>query len=399
MILVTTLWGLMSLVPLGRASDGDCPVYSVEPAGKAIAVDLDGARLPRASLVRAGCGVICNDPEQIPVQVLSVNHWYQEPDRPLVPVQTLGCLSAEVLSKAEGKRLLIMDAPPGADPPDVLAPGTVTDPMGPPGPCSASTVQLGDAAVPTHALRHARTVTSEQLDMLGRVQSAYAALFGPIGLHRIGVSDWGYVGLPMVHERTDAEIQGAWARERLVTDEQRQRAVVAEGPSGEGGVPVYLHFLGSDARFSDRWARPETVVSLLKLSKIWFERCAERVGTEGNPGGLAACTLQIGDLAWYNDQRPDPLGHRHHYEGTCVDVRLFRSDASRYEAYWNRGDDREGRWDGYWPMLNGLFLHTAVRKAKVGPVYFNDPDLHVKFPSVEPRSGHDDHIHMCFVRP
>jgi hypothetical protein len=378
-----------------HGSDGNCPVYSVVPTDNGIAVDFDGARLPRASLVRSGCGVICPD-DHTPVQVMSVNHWYQEPDQSLAVVGAVGCMRTALIQPVEGMRLLGLDPPPGGDATDLLAPGTVTEPVGPATPCSDSRITLGEAGVSTRSLRHARPVTAPQLAAMRAVQADYVAAFAPIDLHRIGLSDFGYVGLPIVHERTAAEIQAAWTREGLDTDKRREKAVVAEGPAAEDGTPIYLHFLGTDARFSDRWARPSTIGAVLRLAANWYAYCSDRLRRNGQAPTAAACTLQIGDLAWYNDRQPDPLGHRHHHEGRCVDIRLFRADGSRYEAYWNKPDDRDGFPKGYSPGLTGQFIHYAVRNAPVSTIYFNDPDLHVKFKEVEPRPGHDDHIHMCF---
>ena len=107
-----------------------------------------------------------------------------------------------------------------------------------------------------------------------------------------------------------------------------------------------------------------------------------------------SCTLQIGDLAFYSDQRPDPLGHRDHALGTCVDIRLFRQDGSRYESYYNRPDDRPGVTTGYSADLTGSFLRTAAGEARI--LYFNDPVVVVDVPAVQSSRGHDDHIHLCF---
>ena len=100
--------------------------------------------------------------------------------------------------------------------------------------------------------------------------------------------------------------------------------------------------MGSDARFSDVWAEPDFIDRLVDLAESWQNWCV------GNQiAQREHCTLQIGDLAWYNDRQPDPLGHKDHFSGRCVDLRLFRNDGSRYEAYWNRPDDRVGVEGGY----------------------------------------------------
>jgi hypothetical protein len=93
------------------------------------------------------------------------------------------------------------------------------------------------------------------------------------------------------------------------------------------------------------------------------------------------------------------LGHTTHHEGTCVDIRLFRSDGSRYEAYWNRPDDRPGHSDGYDPQLTAAFLNFATETVAIDKLFFNDPSVIAQVPGLEARSGHDDHIHLCVVQP
>jgi hypothetical protein len=391
------LW-MIAALSQATASDGDCPLFAVTPQGQAIAVDAGQIRLPRGSLVQASCGIICEQATDQPVQVVSVNYWYQANEGPpLAERADLVCVPRAVLTPMKGKRLLVMDAPPDAEPMDTLTPGTVTEAVGVALPCSGGKVQLGEAQVGVFALQTARPISDTQLAQLRRVQGTFSALFAPISLSRVGISDWGYVGMPMVHERTSVEIEKAIVSESLLTDKQREKVVIAEGPKAVDGTPIYLHFLGTDARFSDRWAQPSTIDALLQLSRAWFDHCVANVSKHGAAFPVAACTLQIGDLAWYNDRRPDPLGHREHYTGECVDIRLFRDDAARYEAFWNKADDRPGRSDHYAPMITGQFLHFALKHAPVSHVFFNDPDLHVKFQQVTPRRGHDDHLHMCFA--
>ena len=116
------------------------------------------------------------------------------------------------------------------------------------------------------------------------------------------------------------------------------------------------------------------------------------------PGAVCTprTTVQFGDLAWYSDKRPDPLGHKAHFEGNCVDIRLFRDDGSRYEAWWNREDDRQEASGGYSRGLTTSFLEYAYANHKPTKVYFNDPEVHAAVPGVEAQPGHDDHIHLCF---
>ena len=109
-----------------------------------------------------------------------------------------------------------------------------------------------------------------------------------------------------------------------------------------------------------------------------------------------SCTVQLGDLGWYSDARPDPLGHKTHFDGNCVDVRLFRDDGSRYEAGWNQSDDRLGVTGGYSQALTAAFLRYATTRHSPTTVYFNDPAVISAVEGVEAQPGHDDHIHLCF---
>ena len=152
---------------------------------------------------------------------------------------------------------------------------------------------------------------------------------------------WGRVALPFARE-LDADAQAKeWSSESLRSDDQRSRATIAEGPRRDG-EPVYTHFLGTDAPRSDRWGTPAFVTELLSLLSGWSTHCVETLPAQIPYASPRSCTVQLGDLGWYSDARPDPLGHKTHFDGNCVDVRLFRDDGSRYEAWWNQSDDRPG---------------------------------------------------------
>lgn len=202
----------------------------------------------------------------------------------------------------------------------------------------------------------------------------------------VGVTAWGRVRLPLPVPLTDAEIAEEWQRERLETPAQREKATTALGPSVDG-EPLYTHFTGTDARYSDAWGQPAVVAALVELAAGWRPVCLAAGGTP------RTCTLQIGDLSWYNSKQPDPLGHIDHYRGTCIDLRLFRDDGSRYEAFWNQTDDRKETTGGYSAHLTGAFLRYATQHHPLQDTFFNDPSLDV--PGVEALTGHDDHIHFC----
>ena len=173
-----------------------------------------------------------------------------------------------------------------------------------------------------------------------------------------------------------------------MTPEQQSRGVVAVGPK-RAGVAVYDHFRGTDPPGVDTWATSATIEHLLRLASGWFDACSKTADPR-------LCTLHIGDLAYVDDRRPDPLGHKDHYAGTCVDLRLFRTDTSRYEAWWNRPDDRTGR-TVYDRSRTTAFLRYAYAHSPLGDVFFNDPPVIAAVPGVKPLKGHDDHIHMCFA--
>ena len=82
-----------------------------------------------------------------------------------------------------------------------------------------------------------------------------------------------------------------------------------------------------------------------------------------------------------------------------MDIRLFRRDGSRYEAYWNRPDDRPGWAKGYDAGLTKAFLQFANETIDIDTLYFNDPALIAAVPGLEARRGHDDHIHLCVRAP
>jgi hypothetical protein len=228
-----------------------------------------------------------------------------------------------------------------------------------------------------------------------RIRAEFTDRFGAIEATSIKSTPWGRVALPMVHELSAAELEEERVRESLQTPKQQERAVVAMGPVMDGH-PVYAHFLGSDAPRSDRWGRPETVIRLLELSRAWAVHCRTTLTTTIPDANPETCLIQFGDLGWYNDLRPDPLGHRDHYGGNCVDIRLFRNTPSRYEAWWNRADDRGLGHGGYSQALTAAFLDFALKTAGPSVVHFNDPVVVDSVEEVTASRGHDDHIHMCF---
>ncbi|MEL6343653.1 MAG: hypothetical protein AAFV53_11020 [Myxococcota bacterium] len=236
------------------------------------------------------------------------------------------------------------------------------------------------------AVQDMRPVTSEMVAQVQAVQKTWAELFG--GTVGVDVTEWGRVSLPLPTALTADQITQQQDAERLLTPKQAEKATTHLGPS-QDGEPLYTHFTGSDAMGSDIWGQADAISSLLRLAAGWAAACRALDLVDASARN---CTLQIGDLGWYNDKRPDPLGHRHHYRGRCVDLRLFRNDGSRYEAYWNRPDDRPDVTGGYSVSLTEAFVAHARAEAPVKILYFNDPNV----AGATPQPGHDDHIHLCF---
>jgi len=227
------------------------------------------------------------------------------------------------------------------------------------------------------------------------IEKAYIDRFGSKEAAVVQVNRWGRVSLPLVKELSPAERAAEMEREHLRTPKQQERATDAIGPSRDG-VPVYTHFLGSDEPGSDRWGTPETILKLLALFDGWAEHCRNALPQTISEARPETCTVQVGDLGWYKDTTPDPLGHTDHHRGTCTDLRLFRDDASKYEAWWNRPDERPEATGGYSRALTGAFLSFAVQYHRPSVLYFNDPALIATVPGLAAAPGHDDHIHLCF---
>ena len=309
----------------------------IPPEEGALGVDAQGFWLPRTTTLQPAKGECPH--ETVPVTVLVVDQWYRVPGARLPHTGQSLCVRAAVLRR-----------------------------LGPPD---------GDE-------RAERAVGA-----------AYFQHFGPLDAQAIRSTPWGRVAMPFARELSVEDLAQEWAREGLESEEQRQRATVAEGPLRQG-EPVYNHFLGTDAHRSDRWGTQAFIIELLSLMSGWSSHCLEQLPSAIAHAAPRTCTVQLGDLAWYSDKRPDPLGHQTHFSGNCVDIRLFRDDGSRYEAWWNRPDDRPGAKGGYSRDLTTAFMRYAFAKHEPTRAYFNDPDVMSAVPGVEAKPGHDDHIHLCF---
>lgn len=201
----------------------------------------------------------------------------------------------------------------------------------------------------------------------------------PLGLFEI--NDWGMVRLPT----------------RKIQDS-------GDGITEEALDGSFVHYQGFDPEGSDTWGTPDSVCSLMRIARDWKASCPEQ--------DKKKCTLQIGDLSFVTpgkvvDGVKDPLGHKSHYHGSCVDMRPFRKDGQ-----FGRVDLRtdEALYDR---ELMRKFVSFVISRGAT-PVYFNDPSIYQDrklgqgkdaCSKKDPRldigkraqycPAHDDHIHFC----
>jgi len=213
----------------------------------------------------------------------------------------------------------------------------------------------------------------------GQVAAAVAERLG-VGVE-VRENAAGRVQLPLAVRYDAARLAEERARERLDTPERAEKAEIGVGPAG-----AWRHFLGADPPGTDCWADPRALVLFVHLAADWGAHCRDTLGHDTD-----RCALMVGDLGYLDDRRPDPLGHRDHYRGDCVDLRLWRTDGSRYEAWWNRPDDRPGFGSAYDAATTRAFVAFAAARPEVTSLLFNDPDA----VGATASPGHDDHIHLC----
>jgi hypothetical protein len=227
-------------------------------------------------------------------------------------------------------------------------------------------------------------VLEEHLPGLFQAQAAVSTHGGPAGIEHVEVNTAGRVRLPLAERFDAARLAEEHAREGLDTPERKEKAEVGVGPGGS-----WRHFLGADPALSDCWADPWALARMLRVFDAWNDHCQRVLG---HP--LERCAPMVGDISYLDDRRPDPLGHKDHYRGDCVDLRLWRTDGSRYEAWWNRADDRPGRGAAYDAETTRAFTAFVSARDEVTTLLFNDPEA----PGAEAARGHDDHIHLCVER-
>lgn len=362
---------MIGLLLAGLALAGDCPLGVVVPADSLeVAVQVEEGRFVGVGSLVRDAGLRCEGGQL--VELLAVDGWVRLFEGELVAPPARVCLPPQHLEPL-GDRVLQVQSTEVA-PAIRLEPGTLVG-------CDDL-----DSLSPTE-LQAMRPMTLAQVRAHARLPSS-------------PVSEWGYVGLPLAHLLTPEEIEAEWEREGLVTDEQREKATSALGPGQP--EPIYTHFTGADPHLTDLWGQPEAVERLVHLATTWYAWCTTELAQADQRAGRLiygatprTCTVQIGDLAWYGPKEPDPLGHHGHSTGWCADIRLFRTDGSRYEAWWNKPDDRPGRGHAYARNLTGAFIHHALSSGLVEELFFNDPVIVEVLEGVEAVPRHDDHIHLC----
>lgn len=157
------------------------------------------------------------------------------------------------------------------------------------------------------------------------------------------------------------------------------------------------HYKQDDIVNSDAFIRPMTACTFLKVAEKFQKNC-------NGPG----CEIQFGNIYHKKSWKP----HMTHDTGECIDIRPFRrshDDINVSGSFKGKNYDRE---------KTKLFLELAIKMGGTS-AYFNDMNLVEYFKKPEVRkdlmpyrkgdvwsfwqrieaknkSGHDDHIHVCF---
>ncbi len=191
-------------------------------------------------------------------------------------------------------------------------------------------------------------------------------------------NEWGLVNLPSI----------------IVNPETREVVSISHDET-------YAHYKGGDPLHSDTWGNPDTICEFMKLSQNWNNYCQNTLGYSSE-----RCTIQVGDISWFTpgikDNGKDPLGHLHHHDGTCIDIRPMRSDDQHI------GTHIKYDTSGYDSNLTGNLI-DYIKKHNGSSIFFNDSHLltnasetcdleHPKneLHKVKRCQGHDNHIHFCF---
>ena len=354
---------------------GKCPLAIVQPAQtNAVVQQYEEMVLARGSLLRLSEDTECSQQEKVRAEVLSSVYFYSDS----VLIKQSSCIDVTALVPASGFTFYSL-APPADK--TGLRVGQMLTELQDDGACNRE-LTFAQGQVSNQELLWLQPLTPTQAATVEQKQSEWVDLLGNWAMGRVWITEWGRLALPLKYY-TSAELELEYGREKLQTDTQKEKAVMASGPN-----ELWLHFLGADKKYSDVWGEPETIDKIIDISIRWKSQCTE-VMTPPNPD---SCILQVGDIAWYNSMLPDPLGHKNHYLGRCMDVRLFRTDASRYEAFWNKGDDRAGFDMAYDGQRTHAFIDLLLKEGGV-PVLFGDPASNADL-----AARHDDHLHVCFPK-
>ena len=351
-----------------------CTLHRVAPADPFALAST--SEIPRGSLVRAVPERSCET--GVAVDVLAVDPVYAAVD----PARS-GCIDPADLAPVEGWSWVVA-RPWDAEPSGAPAPTEVWGPLPATVDCAASEIAVDGHTLTADRVAWLRPADARTLREARSIAEHATRRVGPASLSDVLWTDGGRYSLPWTHWDSAAEVADTLEREALDTEARAERAVRGRGPGD-----AWLYFKGADPIRSDVWGTPATIHALIDTIADWGPVCAALA-----PRNPSSCAVQLGDISWYAPKRPDPLGHRDHYDGSCVDIRLFRADASRYEAWWNRSDDRPAfaASSGYDARLTGAFIDLLLARADVDRVLFNDPSV----PAATRAKGHDDHLHVCF---
>ncbi|MBT3223569.1 MAG: hypothetical protein HN348_31240, partial [Proteobacteria bacterium] len=179
-----------------------CPIFTVMTSGLDLSVPFGDGQIPRGTIVRALDQEECD--EGTKVEVVSYNWRYNVKDHALLGAT--GCLPRDQLQPADKTKFLASHPPPDG-PAALVEAGKVL-------------ASLEEIECDSSKMAYLRPVTDENLRAMGEVAATYEKLFAKISLDRISFADWGYVGLPIQHFHTNAQIEESYQREKLATDEQ-----------------------------------------------------------------------------------------------------------------------------------------------------------------------------------
>lgn len=156
---------------------------------------------------------------------------------------------------------------------------------------------------------------------------------------------------------------------------------------------------------SDTWGKPGSICSFTEIAKRWKEKCMKLENSDMLKNGLRyqQCTIQLNEVAFYNpfkrkySEKKDPLGHAHHSEGECFDVRPFRQDEKLAAS--DSGHIKSAH------TLNFEFL-KFLNSMGAQEILYNDYTMRQQYASelqklsnVNARAAdHNNHFHFCLPK-